>query len=176
MVCAFRRQAATLTAARTTPVDNESPQERRQRLAQQLFGLRPPDALASLTRSSTGSASEAQLGMAKHIATTILADLVQQCQKAWRHMGPGILVVRRLQDDAIWSDLEDINANRKIAENEGDAGMAAVFHSILDQLDGLDIEQEVLVAFTDATSIRVLPIPATNPARGVAKLLDAWNG
>lgn len=155
-------------------------QEQRKRLAQQLFGIKPADALTRIARaagggSSSAAAGEAQIGMASHIATTILADLVQQVQKAWRTLGPGILVIRRLQDDAIWSDLEDINRNRKIAEEGKDVGMASVFHSILDQLDGIDIEEEVLIAITDSTSIRVLAIPATDPARDIARLLKAWN-
>lgn len=148
---------------------------RQQQLLQVLFGLgqAAPGSGSGLILPAK-AASEAQLGMARHISTTILADLVQQVQKSWRHLGPGVLVIRRSADDAIWSDVADINKQRKIAEDAGDAEMASIFHTMLDKLEDIDIEHEVIVAIADPSYFKILTIPAVNPARNLHSILDSW--
>lgn len=150
-----------------------------------LFGFGPstPGGTAASGTAASGTAagtrgagSEAQIKMAKHIATAILADLVQQCQKSWRHLGPGALVVRRISDDVIWSGPDNMLANIKIAETNGDDDMAQAFKKMLAILEGLDPEQNVMVVITDFTGMRVIVIPAVDPARALHEVLEACQG
>ena len=134
---------------------------RQRQLAAQLFGLT--------------DASEAQIKMASRISEAILSDLIQHAQRAWRDDGPGVLVIRRTNDDARWSPLPMLEQNLQLAERSGDQPMAAAFQQTINAIDHLNIEQQVPIAIADHRGWRLLLLNADNPAAHVSELLESWN-
>jgi hypothetical protein len=139
--------------------------DRRRELAQKLFGL----------QDSPQGSSETQIKMAARISEAILCDLVQHCQKSWAEEGDGVLIIRRLTDDVIWSTAADIKGQLALAERFGDTEFAGVFRDILSQLANLDIESEGLIAIADSRGLRLLRLPLHGAADSIQSLLEAWN-
>lgn len=135
--------------------------DRRRDLAQQLFGLT--------------DGSETQTRMAARISEAILSDLIKHAQDAWADEGPGILVIRRIVDDVIWSTTDNIHDNLHRAEDAADREMVSCLRDILDHLGRLDIDAEVPIAIADNRGLRLLRLPVVNPAGFINELLSTWN-
>ena len=112
--------------------------------------------------------------MAERISEVILHDITGHCQKAHAELGPGVLVVREIQGDAIWSTADDINSQLAIAEREGDSSLESVFRRMLERLGTLNIKDDVLIAIADHRGLRLLQLPSTDPAAGIKAILSAW--
>lgn len=137
--------------------------DRRLQLAQQLFGL--PDGPAE---------GEAQIAMAERIGEVILRDLISHATTAWNDCGPGVLVVRRVSDDARWSPAAMLQQNLETARRENDTAMAEAFSSTLEAIGKLNIDERVPIAIADHRGWRLLLLPVDQPEAGLKDLLGNW--
>jgi hypothetical protein len=120
--------------------------------------------------------SEHDLAIAKHTAELILRDLTAEVQIAWEQLGPGILVIRRIHDDVLWSTASELMDLRAQAERQGDESLAEAFADLLTRLSNHDPGERSLIAIAGLTDLRVVNLDNDDPSRQIEEYLDAWNG
>lgn len=121
-------------------------------------------------------ASDTQLSMACRASEAIARDLVLQVQIAWRELGPGVLVIRRITDDVMWATPELIKQQMDLAHGAGDRAIEEMFKGLLEALETHDPEATSLIAIAAANDVRVVRLDNCEPSAGLERYISSWNG
>jgi hypothetical protein len=120
-----------------------------------------------------GELSEDARGMAGATIEIILTDMANLIAKQISKTGPGIPVVGR-DRHVLWHTPTDLIRLIDVAVSNGDIALSGFFRALLDALANMDPEEYVLIAFADASGVRVNRLPRADPGALAREVLDSW--
>ena len=120
-----------------------------------------------------GEFSEDARGMAGATIEIILTDMANLIAKQIEKTGPGLPVVGR-DRHILWHTPTDLIKLIDLAIANGDIALSGFFRSLLDALANMDPEEYVLIAFADASGVRVNRLPRADPGSIARDVLANW--
>lgn len=124
-----------------------------------------------LGNTGTGGETEAAIAINTRACEVILADMIKKFDEGFSDHGPGVLTVN-LANKGLGNQflpLDILCEDLLTAEQLQDVAVSALLRDVISRVRLTNYQEFILVLLTDRSRTSLLPIPRTEPARGIQR-------